>query len=120
METLCEVAFLKCSLRALTGERLRAGAGTTAERRQGEVPTSAPALESRMATTHPLVCDLAQRITRLLDEAGLTFDEQHAALRVARELVMLSDLNQPLKPAADVARQVSTEILRTVKAGTPI
>jgi len=44
-----------------------------------------------MPSTAPLVVDLAQRITQMFDDAGLTILERSAALKVARALLVLSD-----------------------------
>ena len=46
-----------------------------------------------MPSTAPLVLDLAQRITHLFDDAGLTILERVAVLKVTRALLSLSDAN---------------------------
>jgi len=54
-------------------------------------------------STGPLVVDLAQRITTMCDDAGLTIVERMVALKIAEALLSLSDASftsapRPLYP----------------------
>jgi hypothetical protein len=56
-----------------------------------------------MSSTAPLVVDLAQRITHLFDENGLTILERGTVLKVAKALILLSDatFDRAITPAAE-------------------